>query len=80
MRLARNAGRSALVALVRESLGGSRLVLGVDRLDYSKGIPERVKIWGGEFEIGGRKVRLGAFPDSIERRSSDFSRPIPEEQ
>ncbi len=43
MRLARNAGRSALVALVRESLGGSRLVLGVDRLDYSKGIPERVK-------------------------------------
>jgi trehalose 6-phosphate synthase len=43
MRLARNAGRSALVALVRESLGGSRLVLGVDRLDYSKGIPDRVK-------------------------------------
>ena len=43
MRLARNAGRSAMVALVRESLGGSRLVLGVDRLDYSKGIPDRVK-------------------------------------
>src|SRR5208282_1786408 len=43
MRLARNAGRSAFVALVRESLGGSRLVLGVDRLDYSKGIPDRVK-------------------------------------
>jgi trehalose 6-phosphate synthase len=43
MRLARNAGRSALVELVRESLGGSRLVLGVDRLDYSKGIPDRVK-------------------------------------
>ena len=43
MRLARNAGRSALVALVRESLGGSRLVLGVDRLDYSMGIPQRVK-------------------------------------
>ena len=43
MRLARNAGRSALVALVRESLGGSRLVLGVDRLDYSKGIPARIK-------------------------------------
>ncbi len=42
-RLARNAGRSALVALVRESLGGSRLVLGVDRLDYSMGIPQRVK-------------------------------------
>jgi trehalose 6-phosphate synthase len=43
MRLARNAGRSALIAFVRESLGGSRLVLGVDRLDYSKGIPHRVK-------------------------------------
>src|SRR5271165_1427151 len=43
MRLARNAGRSAFVALVRESLGDSRLVLGVDRLDYSKGIPDRVK-------------------------------------
>jgi trehalose 6-phosphate synthase len=43
MRLARNAGRSALVALVRESLGGSRLVLGVDRLDYSMGIPQRMK-------------------------------------
>ena len=43
MRLARNAGRSALVDLVRESLGGSRLVLSVDRLDYSMGIPQRVK-------------------------------------
>jgi trehalose 6-phosphate synthase len=43
MRLARNAGRSAMVALVRESLGGSRLVLGVDRLDYSKGLPDRIK-------------------------------------
>jgi hypothetical protein len=43
MRLARNAGRSAMVALVRESLGGSRLVLSVDRLDCSKGIPQRIK-------------------------------------
>ncbi len=43
MRLARNAGRSAMVALVRDSLGGSKLVLGVDRLDYSKGIPDRIK-------------------------------------
>jgi len=42
-RLARNAGRSAMVALVRESLGGNKLILGVDRLDYSKGIPDRVK-------------------------------------
>ena len=43
MRLARNAGRSAMIALVRESLGGNKLVLGVDRLDYSKGIPDRVR-------------------------------------
>ena len=43
MRLARNAGRSAMIALVRESLGGNKLILGVDRLDYSKGIPDRVK-------------------------------------
>ena len=43
MRLARNAGRSAMVSLVRESLGESRLVLGVDRLDYTKGIPDRIK-------------------------------------
>ena len=43
MRLARNAGRSAMLALVRESLGGSRLVLSVDRLDCSKGIPQRIK-------------------------------------
>jgi trehalose 6-phosphate synthase len=43
MRLARIAARSAMVALVRESLGGSRLVLSVDRLDCSKGIPQRVK-------------------------------------
>jgi trehalose 6-phosphate synthase len=43
MRLARNAVRSATVALVRESLGGSRLVLSADRLDCSKDIPERIK-------------------------------------
>ena len=43
MRLARNAGRSAMLALVRESLGGNKLVLGVERLDYSKGIPDRIK-------------------------------------
>ena len=42
-RLARNAGRSPLARKVRESLGECRLVLGVDRLDYSKGIPQRIK-------------------------------------
>ena len=43
MRLARNAGRSAMVALVKESLSDNKLVLGVDRLDYTKGIPDRIK-------------------------------------
>ena len=43
MRLARNAGRSAMIALVQESLSGNKLVLGVDRLDYSKGIPDRIR-------------------------------------
>jgi trehalose 6-phosphate synthase len=42
-RMARNAGRSPLVAQVKDSLGGCRLILGVDRLDYSKGIPHRIK-------------------------------------
>ena len=43
MRLARNAGRSAMIALVKESLGGNKLALGVDRLDYTKGIPDRIR-------------------------------------
>ncbi len=42
-RLARSAGRTPMLDLIRESLGGSRLVLGVDRLDYSKGIPDRIE-------------------------------------
>lgn len=31
------------VLRLRESLGGRRLVIGVDRLDYSKGLPERMR-------------------------------------
>jgi trehalose 6-phosphate synthase len=42
-RLARRASRSPLAVQVKESLNGCRLVLGVDRLDYSKGIPQRLK-------------------------------------
>jgi trehalose 6-phosphate synthase len=41
-RVARNAMRSRLVTGLRDSLGGRRLILGVDRLDYSKGIPQRI--------------------------------------
>jgi trehalose 6-phosphate synthase len=45
-RVARNAMRSRLVAGLRDSLGGRRLILGVDRLDYSKGIPDRIQAFG----------------------------------
>jgi trehalose 6-phosphate synthase len=41
-RLARNAARSAFAKEMTESLTGLRLVLGVDRLDYSKGIIQRI--------------------------------------
>ena len=45
-RAARNAVRSGLVGELRDSLGGKRLILGVDRLDYSKGIPHRIQAFG----------------------------------
>jgi trehalose 6-phosphate synthase len=41
-RLARNAARSSFAKEMTESLTGLRLVLGVDRLDYSKGIIQRI--------------------------------------
>jgi trehalose 6-phosphate synthase len=41
-RLARRAAGSRTVDEIKESLGGHRLVLGVDRLDYSKGILQRI--------------------------------------
>jgi trehalose 6-phosphate synthase len=45
-RVAVNSVKSRLVAGVRDSLGGRRLILGVDRLDYSKGIPDRIQAFG----------------------------------
>jgi len=45
-RVAVNAVKARLVTGVRESLGGRRLLLGVDRLDYSKGIPDRISAFG----------------------------------
>ncbi|GLK81295.1 alpha,alpha-trehalose-phosphate synthase (UDP-forming) [Methylopila turkensis] len=36
-------GRNALVRRTRESLGDRRLIIGVDRLDYSKGIAQRIQ-------------------------------------
>jgi trehalose 6-phosphate synthase len=45
-RAARNSVRSPLVEDLRQSLHGNRLILGVDRLDYSKGIPNRIQALG----------------------------------
>ena len=41
-RRARHASRSGFVRRFRESLAGRKLIVGVDRLDYSKGIPNRL--------------------------------------
>jgi glycosyltransferase involved in cell wall biosynthesis len=61
-------GRSAMLALVRESLGGSRLVLSVDRLDCSKGIPERIKAFERFLEMNpdwhGKATLLQLTPKS----------------
>jgi len=45
-RTARSAIRSDFAGEVRDSLNGRRLILGVDRLDYSKGITHRIQGFG----------------------------------
>ncbi len=50
-RLARNAARSPLAKEIGESLKGLRLVLGVDRLDYSKGIIQRINAFDRFLEV-----------------------------
>ncbi len=45
-RAARQAVRSPVAAELRDSLNGRRLILGVDRLDYSKGITQRIQALG----------------------------------
>jgi trehalose 6-phosphate synthase len=54
MRMARRAARSAFVRETQESLVGRALVIGVDRLDYSKGIPQRIEAFEAFIE---------AYPD-----------------
>jgi len=52
-RVAREASSSAATdrcRALRESLAGRKLVIGVDRLDYSKGLPERFEAYGQLFE------------------------------
>jgi trehalose 6-phosphate synthase len=53
-RTARSAIRSDFASEVRDSLNGRSMILGVDRLDYSKGIPQRIQGFG-QF--------LDAYPD-----------------
>jgi trehalose 6-phosphate synthase len=50
-RLARSAARSPLAMGIRDSLTGLRLVLGVDRLDYSKGIIQRINAFDRFLEL-----------------------------
>jgi trehalose 6-phosphate synthase len=50
-RLARNAVRSRFVREMVESLNGQKLVLGVDRLDYSKGIIHRLNAFDRFLEV-----------------------------
>ena len=45
-RTARTAIRSDFANEVRDSLNGRSMILGVDRLDYSKGIPHRIQGFG----------------------------------
>ena len=45
-RLAASAAAARYGARLRTSLGGRRLIVGVDRLDYSKGLPERFMAFG----------------------------------
>ncbi|WP_124087736.1 alpha,alpha-trehalose-phosphate synthase (UDP-forming) [Pseudogemmobacter humi] len=53
-RTAQNAVRNAAMRKLRDSLEGRALIVGVDRLDYTKGLPQRISAYG-RF--------LGAHPD-----------------
>jgi trehalose 6-phosphate synthase len=67
-RAARTAVRSATAEELRASLGGRRLIIGVDRLDYSKGIPHRLQAFNHFLETapawGGRVTYLQVTPKS----------------
>ncbi|HLY58664.1 MAG TPA: trehalose-6-phosphate synthase [Stellaceae bacterium] len=67
-RAARQAYRMPLVEQVRTSLDGRRLIIGVDRLDYSKGITHRIHAFGKFLEMypawAGRVTLLQITPKS----------------
>jgi trehalose 6-phosphate synthase len=50
-RAARRAARCASTVELRDSLGDKKLILGVDRLDYTKGIPYRIQAFGRFLEL-----------------------------
>ena len=66
---------------VRESLGDSRLVLGVDRLDYSKGIPDRIKAFERFLETNpewrGKVTLLADHAEEPDPRSRNTARSKP---
>jgi trehalose 6-phosphate synthase len=66
--LARNSMRLPLVKRVIKSLGGRALIIGVDRLDYSKGIAERLSAFErflqGQVEWRGKVTYLQIAPKS----------------
>ncbi len=68
--LASSSSARRYAARVHKSLGGCRLVLGVDRLDYSKGIPERMAAMQTFYELHpharGRVTFLQIAPPSRE--------------
>lgn len=45
-RAASYAAQTQVAGELRESLGGKQLIIGVDRLDYTKGIPHRIQAFG----------------------------------
>jgi trehalose 6-phosphate synthase len=69
-RLARNARRSSELMRIEKSLGDLKLVVGIDRLDYSKGIPHRIRAFEAFLEKNpewrGRVVLLQITPRTRE--------------
>lgn len=67
-RTAAGATRNALVRRVRESIGDRDLIIGVDRLDYSKGIRQRIEAFScfirSNPEFRGRVTYLQITPKS----------------
>ena len=67
-RAARKAARSETAEALRASLGGRRLIIGVDRLDYSKGIAHRLQAFSHFLEAApawrGKVTYLQVTPKS----------------